>query len=64
MVVIRGAVSTGDKRAHVKNCFRVLFIELPLSKPKVIETDALQCAISVSLNTTNLLFIVLYMYNV
>ena len=32
MVVIRGAVSTGDNRAHVKNCFHVSFIELPLLK--------------------------------
>jgi len=34
MVVSRGAVKTDDKRARIKNCFRVSFIELSILKQK------------------------------
>jgi hypothetical protein len=40
MVVIRGEVNTGDKRAHVKNHVLVSFMKISF-KTKVIEMEAL-----------------------
>jgi hypothetical protein len=34
VVVIMGAVNTGDKKAHIKNYFRETFIKLSLLKQK------------------------------